>query len=230
MKKLILKDIISGDCDYIDLIEIYNNPENKLKVVGNKYVCLDDALSTLFMCSGIFIEREIDKSRNISYNLDYNLIGCCYGDYLSTLELRQDERLYRCQTFCMYDGKKPSKALLLANVQDAYANNEEFSDEYGIREFAYALYKQEWLDDNTNKDMRLDSLKNYYSYRKECVEEGYSADSYNKWLEDVGFDTGCYVCFEEFCNNEYLDEEYIYSLLDNSELIEIYKKDVEKFI
>lgn len=235
MDKLNLKDIVSGDCDYIDLMEIYSNSENKLKIIGNKYVCFDDALKMLFANSGISVVGEINKVRELNYDFYNTLIGCGYGDYLSTLELCQDEQLYRCQTFCVYNGKEPAQALLLANIQyDCMeADYSEYSYKkvygYNIREFAYELYKQDWLNAYTDKNMRLDAIKSYYSYRKECAEEGVPADSYNEWIMDFGFGSNCYVCFDEFCDNEYLDEDFISSLLDNPELITTYKEDLREF-
>jgi len=36
-----------------------------------------------------------------------------------------------------------------------------------------------------------------------------------------------YVCYEEFCEMEYHDKEYMYSLLESEELIAMYHSDIE---
>lgn len=52
---------------------------------------------------------------------------------------------------------------------------------------AYELYKQDW-----------------------CKSRGYSFDEVN---EETGIGGECYVCFDEFCTNSFVDEQYIKSLL-----------------
>ena len=97
-----------------------------------------------------------------------------------------------------------------------------------ITEIAYELYKQDWIDTNTTREMRLDSLRNYYSYRKECIEADLEIDSYEEWLLEGGYESGSlYVCFEEFCDAEYHDKEYIVSLLSDPELVKLYYLDVD---
>ena len=38
--------------------------------------------------------------------------------------------------------------------------------EFDISEIAYELYKQNWVDTHTTREMRLDALREYYSYRE----------------------------------------------------------------
>lgn len=98
---------------------------------------------------------------------------------------------------------------------------------FDITEIAYELYKQDWVDMHTTREMRLDSLRNYYRYRKECIEEDLEMDSYEEWLLEGGYDSGLYVCFEEFCDAEYHDKEYIVSLLSDPELVKLYYLDID---
>ena len=36
---------------------------------------------------------------------------------------------------------------------------------FNIREIAYELYKQNWVDTHTTREMRLDALREYCSYK-----------------------------------------------------------------
>lgn len=100
---------------------------------------------------------------------------------------------------------------------------------FDISEVAYELYKQDWIDTNTTREMRLDSLRNYYRYRQECINDGLEVDSYEEWLFEGGYESGSlYVCFEEFCDAEYHDKEYIVSLLSDPALVFLYYQDINK--
>lgn len=63
-------------------------------------------------------------------------------------------------------------------------------------------------------------MRNYY----EEYSNGYF---FNDYLMEFGYDDEIYVCFEEFCENEYLDSEYIEQLLDSDVLIAEYKRQFE---
>lgn len=96
-----------------------------------------------------------------------------------------------------------------------------------ISKVAYELYKQDWIDAHTTPEMRLESLRDYFDYLLDCAEEGYDGESYEVWLDDVGYGQGSlYVCYEEFCDMEYHDVEYIKGLLGADELFEMYCKDI----
>lgn len=222
-----MSNIINLD-DLSNLNEIFNNPDNNLNVVDGKYVCYDEDLEILFNNSNISFVKEISKARYFRYDNYYNPVGCCYGDYLSTYVLSQNNKEYYCQVFCVYNGSGADTALLLHNIRKVGEEDDNSSNFMNIAEFAYAIYKQNWLDENTTKEMRLDALRNYYDYQKECKINNYTCDNYDDWLSDVGFDTGCYVCFSEFLDNEYSDTEYMHELLDNEELISLYQDDISK--
>lgn len=95
-----------------------------------------------------------------------------------------------------------------------------------IKRVAYELYKQAWIDSHTTPDARLDELREYYLYCKECVENGDKPETHRNALEESGYPGGMlYVCYKEFCGAEYLVPEYIEQLLKNDELIALYRAD-----
>lgn len=100
--------------------------------------------------------------------------------------------------------------------------------DFDIRRAAYELYKLYWIEDHTTTKIRHDTLRNYYLYCKECADDGTKIYSFDEWLNDVGYSNGSmYVCFEEFCDEEYQDENLVRYLLGDEELIALYLKDKE---
>ena len=90
----------------------------------------------------------------------------------------------------------------------------------GIRELCYELYKIDWKHSHgITMDIEMDALKNYF------VEDNGSL-MYSEYLEEVGYNGMLYVCFDEFCNEEYRNILYICRLLDNEDLILQYYIDV----
>ena len=97
---------------------------------------------------------------------------------------------------------------------------------FNIKKVAYELYKQAWVDSHTTPEARLDELREYFLYCKECVDDGDTPATHKSSLEESGYPGGMiYVCYGEFCNNEYLVQEYIEQLLKNDELIALYRAD-----
>ena len=95
-----------------------------------------------------------------------------------------------------------------------------------IQKIAYELYKQNWVDTHTTREMRLETIREYFHYCKES-EDGHLA--FIDWLEDVGYGSGSlYVCFEEFLRAEYEDVGYMQYLLKEKELFDAYADDVLK--
>jgi hypothetical protein len=88
-----------------------------------------------------------------------------------------------------------------------------------IRRLCYALYKVDWeYSHMITAERKMDSLKNYFE------DEDYI--QYSEYLEEYGYDGELYVCFEEFLDAEYQDEEYMCRLLDKENLIAMYLKDI----
>jgi len=71
----------------------------------------------------------------------------------------------------------------------------------------------------------MDSNKDYYESLVDMDDTEYT---YNDYLEEFGYDGELYVCYEEFLENEYLEDDYICGLLDNEKLIAMYYKDIRE--
>lgn len=95
-----------------------------------------------------------------------------------------------------------------------------------IRELCYELYKVDWERNHMiTAERKMDSIKNYY----EClVDVSSNQYTYNDYIEEFGYDGELYVCYEEFLETEYLEDDYICSLLDNGKLIDMYYKDIKE--
>lgn len=93
-----------------------------------------------------------------------------------------------------------------------------------ISQLCYELYKIDWKHSHMiTKDREMDSLKNYFEDARYFPDGDYS---YNNYLEERGYDGELYACYDEFCETEYLDEEYIKYLLDNENLLAVYYADI----
>lgn len=93
-----------------------------------------------------------------------------------------------------------------------------------ISKLCYELYKIDWKHShNITKDIEMDNIKNYY----EGLIDNDTEYTYNEYLEEFGYDGQIYVCYEEFCDNEYQDKQYMCELLDNEKLIKLYHKDIK---
>lgn len=94
-----------------------------------------------------------------------------------------------------------------------------------ISKLCYELYKVDWKHSHMiTAEREMDSIKDYY----EGLVDSDTEYTYNDYLEEFGYDGELYVCYEEFLDAEYLDEDYICSLLDNENLIDMYRKDIKE--
>lgn len=98
-----------------------------------------------------------------------------------------------------------------------------------ISEVAYELYKMDWIAQHVTREAELDTYREYFKYKKDCIEGGEEADSYEDWLFDIGFPGGAlYVCYEEFCDGEYHDREFVTYLFGNEEeFVKEYLEDIK---
>ena len=97
-----------------------------------------------------------------------------------------------------------------------------------IREIAYNLYIQDWLDSNVTAEEKLNTLRRYFEYARECLTNGDDPDSFNEWIWENGYESGTlYVCFDEFCVTEYLNQSYMRYLLHDEHLFTKYCRDVQ---
>ena len=104
----------------------------------------------------------------------------------------------------------------------------ENNNELDISKIAYDLYCQNWMDTNLTREMKLDTIRNYYRYKKECIDEGFEFDIFEEWAYDSGYGHGnIFVCYDEFCDMEYHDKEFISNLLNDKDLIELYYHDID---
>lgn len=96
------------------------------------------------------------------------------------------------------------------------------NDTKGIREHSYELYKLDWMASHgyTLQDV-ADALATLAGF-------GVPQDELLNEFEQDGFDGGSiYASFDEFCDNEYLDMEYMRSLLSKEDFM-LYLRDIEK--
>ena len=93
-----------------------------------------------------------------------------------------------------------------------------------IRKLCYELYKIDWKHSHITKEREMDSIKDYY----EGLIDNDSEYTYEDYIEEFGYNGELYVCFEEFCDAEYYDVDYMCTLLDNDRLINIYYEDIEE--
>ena len=93
-----------------------------------------------------------------------------------------------------------------------------------ISKLCYELYKVDWKHSHMiTAEREMDSIKNYY----EDLVDDEDEYTYDDYIEEFGYDGQLYVCYEEFCDMEYHDKEYMCELLDNDELIKQYYTDIE---
>ena len=94
-----------------------------------------------------------------------------------------------------------------------------------IRKLCYELYKIDWKHSHMiTKEREMDSIKDYY----EGLVDNDNEYTYEDYIEEFGYDGELYVCYEEFCDAEYYDVDYMSTLLDNDKLINIYHEDIEE--
>lgn len=108
-------------------------------------------------------------------------------------------------------------------IIDNYNLNTKYdSNAPNIQKLCYELYKNDWLQ-RISTNRKNDSLKNYYDLTREAEQNDPDDNSkpadidYITYLEDYGFDGELYVCFNEFIDNEYQDQDYMRSLLNDAE-------------
>lgn len=89
-----------------------------------------------------------------------------------------------------------------------------------IQKLSYELYKMDWLDSHITKGAKVDALMDYFYGGNTAYL------NFDDFINDVGYDGSLYVCFNEFLECEYLDEDYMKELLPD-ELFEAYKNDLK---
>ena len=100
---------------------------------------------------------------------------------------------------------------------------------YDISRIAYELYKQNWVDTHTTREMRLDNIMNWGKIEIEDDSPD-SPDTYEAYREEFGYESSLYVCYNEFCCTEYQDIEFMQKLLQSESLIKKYLEDEENLL
>lgn len=94
-----------------------------------------------------------------------------------------------------------------------------------IKKLCYKLYKEDWkLLSGISRNAEQRYLIDYYLY---TLSED-NGITYEEYIEEYGYNGELYACYDEFLDNEYLEEEYILSLLQNKILQEEYLKDIRE--
>ena len=86
-----------------------------------------------------------------------------------------------------------------------------------IEDLCYEAYKANWMQ-RISWEREVDALLNYY----EGFDNGdYTCDEYTfeDYIDEVGYDGELYVCKDEFLGAEFLDEDYINSLIGHNEIL-----------
>lgn len=99
-----------------------------------------------------------------------------------------------------------------------------------ISDVAYELYRQNWIDTNVTREMRLNDIRNWGKTEIENDDEDLAC-SYEEYVAEFGIGNGSlYACYNEFIDYEYQDREFMKALLKSDALIEAYLKDEEKLL
>lgn len=85
-----------------------------------------------------------------------------------------------------------------------------------IKRMCYELYKVDWKrSHNITAEKEMEAIRDYFF----GLVDAYDVYTYEDYLNDFGYDGELYVCYEEFLENEYQDEEYMREILDDVEFI-----------
>lgn len=94
-----------------------------------------------------------------------------------------------------------------------------------IKRMCYELYKVDWKRSHRiTADREMEAIQDYFV----GLIGAYTEYPYELYLNEFGYNGELYVCFEEFCEAEYLDEDYIVNLLGYDDLIALYKEDIKE--
>lgn len=117
---------------------------------------------------------------------------------------------------------------------------ENFSEigEIDISVIVYELYKQDWLNQHTTPELRLERIREWGRIAGMQIEGGQQPDNYEHWLEEESIfeknPSRYYLTYSEFCGylqpsnmGPYHDEEYVAKLLGYDEqLLKLYEADI----
>ena len=95
-----------------------------------------------------------------------------------------------------------------------------------LRKCIYELYKQDWIHEHLSNQQVKDTIVDYFEGLVDSSEDF----TFQDYIEEYGYTNGeVYSCYDEFMDNEYSDEEYIKSLLeDYPKLLKEYQEDYKE--
>ena len=79
-----------------------------------------------------------------------------------------------------------------------------------------------WINTHITAKEKIEVLRNYYL----GLVDDEIVYSFEDYLEEFGYFGQLYVCFDEFCETEYLMEDYMKELLKEEALIKLYLEDI----
>ena len=91
-----------------------------------------------------------------------------------------------------------------------------------IKKTAYELYKIDCINTHITAKEKIEVLRDYYL----GLVDDEIVYSFEDYLEEFGYFGKLYVCFDEFCETEYLMEDYMKELLKEEALIKLYLDDI----
>jgi len=86
-----------------------------------------------------------------------------------------------------------------------------------FRTIAYDLYKEHWKLNHLKPDTEYNTLCEYADELSNIDEStdtnNILKSDYDKFITEYGYHDECYVCYDEFLNNEYKDSDYMKEIL-----------------
>lgn len=106
--------------EYVDkIIEDYNINAVKIDIDNHKVEvwCYDEDLAQLFNDFGIGIGKVVELNKVFDFDEDYQPVGLDYGDYIETVELKQNGNIYLVKAYCANNGCGADYAFALFDVE-----------------------------------------------------------------------------------------------------------------
>ena len=111
-------------CD--DLIEEYWICVDTIEIDGHEIElwCYDDDLSALFTENGIGLGRSFNVEKVFNFDEDFQPVGLDYGDYIETVEFKQNGNTYFVPVYCADNGCGADYAFALFEAERGADVNE----------------------------------------------------------------------------------------------------------
>ena len=81
----------------------------------------------------------------------------------------------------------------------------------------YELYKIDWIEQHISESQQQKVMQQYKDFVEECDID----ITFDRYIEEYGYDGECFASIEEFSTNEYRNMEYVENLL--KELLKAYQ-------